>query len=180
MLTREEQRRLLEVARAALEARVQRLAAPEVAPRLSEGPRAGAFVTILHGGELRGCLGRTSTNLRLEGLVAQLAQAVADSDPRFDPVRGDELAHITIEISVLTTETEVQSPSDVELGRHGLMVEHGGRRGLLLPQVPAEQGWDLDAFLSHTCLKAGVSADAWRRGARLYVFEAQVFREGGS
>jgi len=79
---------------------------------------------------------------------------------------------------VLTPEQEILSVTEIEVGRHGLIVEHAGRRGLLLPQVPIEHGWDRETFVAHTCLKAGVSTDAWRRGARLFVFEAQVFGEG--
>jgi AmmeMemoRadiSam system protein A len=109
--------------------------------------------------------------------VAHLAASVSDSDPRFEPIRPDELADLDIEISVLTPEREVASIGDIEVGRHGLIIEQGGRRGLLLPQVATEYGWDAAAFVSYTCVKAGLSADAWRRGARILVFEAQVFGE---
>jgi AmmeMemoRadiSam system protein A len=106
-----------------------------------------------------------------------LAQAVADSDPRFHRVTPQELDGIDLEISVLTREREIQSVEEIEIGRHGLIVEQDRSRGLLLPQVPTEHGWDRDTFLDHTCLKAGLAADAWRRGARIFVFEAQVFGE---
>ena len=102
---------------------------------------------------------------------------MADSDPRFEPVAAVELHEIDIEISVLTPEREVRSITEIELGRHGLIVEQGHRRGLLLPQVAAEQGWDRETFASHTCRKAALAPDAWLRGARLFVFEAQVFSE---
>ena len=104
-----------------------------------------------------------------------LGAAVADSDPRFDPVRPAELAEIDLEISVLTPECEVDSIDQIQIGRHGLIVEQGARRGLLLPQVPLEQRWDLATFLAQTCLKAGLPRDAWQHGARLLVFEAEVF-----
>ena len=78
---------------------------------------------------------------------------------------------------MLTREREIQSVDEIEVGTHGLIVEQGTSRGLLLPQVPGEQGWDRDTFLDHTCLKAGLAADAWRRGARIFVFEAQMFGE---
>ena len=109
--------------------------------------------------------------------MAQLAASVSDSDPRFAPVRPGELDAIDVEISVLTPEREVTSIAEVEVGRHGLIVEQGGRRGLLLPQVATEYGWDAETFVSHTCLKAGLPSDAWRHGARMLVFEAQVFGE---
>ena len=178
MIELDDQIRLLSLARRALEARVRRGHPPR-----SDEPfeiASGAFVTILHAGELRGCLGRLNVNLPLAQLVMELAQSVADSDPRFDPVRPDELQHITFEISVLTPEREVESIGAIEVGRHGVIVEHGRNRGLLLPQVATEHGWDRDTFLDHTCLKAGLLPGAWRRGARVYVFEAEVFGERSS
>ena len=141
-----------------------------------EWPR-GAFVTIHCRGDLRGCLGRLDTDQPLAHTVVQLAASVSDSDPRFDPVRPGELETLDVEISVLTPDREVASIADVEVGRHGLIVEQGGRRGLLLPQVATEYGWDAQTFLSHTCLKATLPADAWRQGARILIFEAQVFGE---
>jgi AmmeMemoRadiSam system protein A len=173
----DDQRRLLDLARRALEARVRHAGVPDIDGSLAPEVRRGAFVSIFHDGELRGCLGRLDSQLPIARLVAQLAQAVADSDPRFDRVTPQELAGIGLEISVLTREREIASVEEIELGRHGLIVEQGTNRGLLLPQVPTEHGWDRDAFLDHTSLKAGLAADAWRRGARIFVFEAQVFGE---
>ena len=172
----DEQRRLLDLARRALEAHVRGTTPPAVETSAND-PRRGAFVSIFWRGELRGCLGRLTSNLPIRRIVFQLAQAVADSDPRFDKVTPSELADIAFEISILTREREVASVDEIEVGRHGLIVEHGSSRGLLLPQVPIEQGWDRDTFLDHTCLKAGLAADAWRRGARMFIFEAQVFGE---
>jgi AmmeMemoRadiSam system protein A len=172
----DEQRRLLDLARRALEARVRGTTPPAVETD-ADDPRRGAFVSIFRRGELRGCLGRLKSNLPIRRIVFQLAQAVADSDPRFEKVVVSELNEIGFEISVLTREREVTSVDEIEVGRHGLIVEHGTSRGLLLPQVPIEQGWDRDTFLDHTCLKAGLDAGAWRRGARIFIFEAQVFGE---
>jgi len=179
VLSSEQQARLLRIARQALEAQVRGTAPPELEAGERRGATSSAFVSIFHMGDLRGCLGRLESSLPLATLVGQLARAVADSDPRFEPVRDEELVAIGLEISVLTREREIQSPDRIEVGRHGLIVQHGSRRGLLLPQVPEEQGWDREAFLTHTCLKAGVDGDAWRRGARLFVFEAHVFGERG-
>jgi uncharacterized protein len=134
-------------------------------------------VTIHHRGELRGCLGRVEAAGPLERTIRSLAAALADSDPRFDPVRGDELDAIAIEISVLTLPLPVESIDQVIVGRHGLIVERGSRRGLLLPQVAAEHRWDAATFVAHTCLKAGLPTDAWRHGAQVLIFEAQVFGE---
>ena len=171
-----EQRRLLDLARRALEAKVRGTTPPAIATD-ADDPRRGAFVSIFCRGELRGCLGRLTSNLPIRRIVFQLAQAVADSDPRFERVTSTELSEIGFEISILTREREVASVDEIEVGRHGLIVEHGTSRGLLLPQVPIEHGWDRDTFLDHTCLKAGLDAAAWRRGARIFIFEAQVFGE---
>ena len=177
MIDAEDQRRLLSLARRAIEARVRR--EPPPAPDRGgtlESARS-AFVTIHCHGDLRGCLGRLDPDEPLATTVAELAASVSDSDPRFDPLRPGELEAVDVEISVLTPEREVTSIADVEVGRHGLIVDQGGRRGLLLPQVATEYGWDAETFVSQACVKAGLPADAWRRGARILVFEAQVFGE---
>jgi AmmeMemoRadiSam system protein A len=177
VIGRDDQLRLLKLARRALEARVRR----EVPPRAENGSgldrRCGAFVSIHCRGELRGCLGRLETQAPLAETVLHLAASVADSDPRFQPVAASELDEIDIEISVLTPEREVRSITEIEIGRHGLIVEQGRRRGLLLPQVATEQGWDRETFVEHTCRKAMLASDAWLHGARFFVFEAQVFGE---
>ena len=177
MIASEDRRRLLVLARAALEARVRRLPAPEAGSGGALDLPRGAFVTIHHGGNLRGCLGRIDADRRLGEVVAYLAAVVADSDPRFPIVMTDELSNVTIEISVLTPEEEVVDIESIDVGRHGLIVEQGGRRGLLLPQVASEHAWDRATFLAQTCVKAGLPPDAWRRGAKVYCFEAEVFGE---
>ena len=177
LVTSPDQERLLRLARQALEARVRRQPAPRIDSGGALDWRRGAFVTIHCGGVLRGCLGRIDVDAPLGKTVAHLAAAVSDSDPRFTPVSSPELADISLEISVLTPERELGSVAEIEIGRHGLVVEDGGRRGLLLPQVATEHQWDRDTFLAHACLKASLPADAWRRGARILVFEAQVFAE---
>ena len=136
----------------------------------------GAFVSIHRGDDLRGCLGRLEADLAIARVVAHLGRAVADSDPRFPPVTLDELAMLSIEISTLTPERAVRSCRDIELGKHGVIIEQGGRRGLLLPQVATQHGWDAETFIQHACLKAGLSVDAWQKEARIAVFEAQVFQ----
>ena len=173
MISDDDRRRLLAIARRALEAKVRQATPPAVDLHLDV--ETGAFVTISRHGELRGCLGRLTPDLPLPHLVTELARAVADSDPRFTRVLPSELDDITIEISVLTPEREIESLAEIEVGRHGVIVEQDMRRGLLLPQVAIEQRWDRETFLNHTCLKAGLPADAWKRGARILVFEAEVF-----
>jgi len=177
MIGPDDQQALLALARRALEARVRREPAP---PGLSGGalaqPRA-AFVSIHHRGDLRGCLGRLSWNVPLGSLIAELAGDVADSDPRFAPVQPFELPDLRLEISALSPTREIASTDAIEVGRHGLVVEDARHRGLLLPQVAVEHGWTPSEFVEYTCRKARVAADPWQNGARVLVFEAQVFSE---
>jgi uncharacterized protein len=177
MLSANDCSRLLRLARRCLEARVRREPPPVVEHGDGLDAPMGAFVTIHSHGDLRGCLGRLECDRPLADVVAHLAAVVSDSDPRFSPLQASELADTDIEISALTPEEEVFDVSEIETGRHGLIIEVGVRRGLLLPQVALEHGWDRDTFLAHTCIKAGLSPDAWRRGAKIYKFEAQVFGE---
>ncbi len=141
-------------------------------------PRA-CFVTLRRrdGGALRGCRGETHACRPLYAAVALMAAAAALDDPRFLPVRREELPLLRIEISVLTPLVDL-CPEAVTVGRHGLLVTRGRAVGLLLPQVAAEWGWEREAFLAATCIKAGLPADAWRRpGTQLRGFECEVFGE---
>lgn len=137
----------------------------------------GAFVTLTKRGALRGCIGFIEPVAPLGRTVIQAAIYAATEDPRFPPVAASELKDLRIEISVLTPLSEIGNPREVRVGTHGLVVERDGRRGLLLPQVPVENGWDRETFLDEGSLKAGLPRDAWKRGARLFVFEAIVFHE---
>ena len=166
--------RLLALARQTLVARVNRRSLPDAPKGGTFDLLRGAFVSIHRRGELRGCLGRLEPE-PLSETVVHLAAVVADSDPRFEPVGPSELDEIDFEISVLTPEREIESVEEIEIGRHGLIVEQGYRRGLLLPQVPVEHRWDRTTFLEHTCLKAGLRRDACQHGVRMFVFEAEVF-----
>jgi AmmeMemoRadiSam system protein A len=125
---------------------------------------------------LRGCIGYVVAASPLYLAVIETAAAAAFEDPRFMPVNEAEEPHLQIEISVLSLLAPIP-PEKVEVGRHGLMISYHGRRGLLLPQVPVEWGWDRERFLSETCRKAGLPADAWRRGAAIEAFTAEVFSE---
>lgn len=156
---------------------MRRTSAPPVPGGGALDWRCGAFVTIHHRGDLRGCLGRIDVDAPLAETVAHLAAVVSDSDPRFEPVSSHELPDLALEISVLTPEREVPSIEEIEIGRHGLIIEQGHRRGLLLPQVATEHGWDRTTFLDHACRKALLPPDAWRHGAKILIFEAEVFGE---
>ena len=142
---------------------------------------AGAFVTLHTGGELRGCIGHVEADKSLADVVASCAVSAAKSDPRFAPITSSELGALHVEISVLGEFEPVHSLAEIEVGRHGLLIEDGWRRGLLLPQVAPEWGWDAAQFVAQTCRKAGLPMDAWpSRGATLYRFEAEVFGEHGT
>lgn len=141
---------------------------------------AGIFVTLRHQHDLRGCIGHVESDRPLGLLAGRTAIAAATADPRFPPLTLPELETITIEVSVLGPLEAVDSIDQIEIGRHGLVVEQGRSRGLLLPQVASEWQWDRETFLAHTCLKAGLSSDAWTRGATIYRFEAEVFSEDGA
>jgi AmmeMemoRadiSam system protein A len=137
----------------------------------------GAFVTLHKHGDLRGCIGHIEPTEPLGTVVPRCAVAACSSDPRFPPLAPDELDAIDIEISLLGPLEPIAGPQDIVVGRHGLVVERSWQRGLLLPQVATEWNWDADAFLAHTCQKAGLSRDAWHKGARVWRFEAEVFSE---
>ena len=178
-MTDSERGALLAIARAAITARVSGVAPadPTVAGPLAR-PGA-AFVTLRRHDSLRGCIGYTKHDRPLAEVVMQCAVSAATKDPRFPPVAPDELSAVAVEISVLTPMVCVQEVDAIVVGRDGLMVSDGPRHGLLLPQVATEFGWDRETFLSQTCLKAGLDPDAWKSGASILRFEAEVFCEDG-
>jgi AmmeMemoRadiSam system protein A len=167
---------LLHLARTALEAQVRRQLAPAV-PRDIPVVAFGVFVTVRHEGDLRGCLGALDCADCIVESVARLAGSVAHEDRRFAPLAEHELAGTTIDLSLLTAPQRVIDHDTIHVGRHGLIVEQRTRRGLLLPQVAPEHGWDRQTLLAQTCVKAGLPRDAWRRGAVVLSFEAEVFGE---
>ena len=174
-LSIEDRRRLLGIARRAI---ADALAGRPPAPDETDGVlgrRSGAFVSLHRRGDLRGCIGYPDGDRPLGSVVAHCAVSAATGDPRFPAVRPDEFDQCVIEISVLGPLSPVADPADIIVGRHGLIVEQGRRRGLLLPQVAVEYGWDRDTFLARTCGKAGLPADAWKQGASIVMFEAEVF-----
>jgi AmmeMemoRadiSam system protein A len=138
---------------------------------------AGAFVTLRMKGRLRGCIGYPEPERPLVEVVERCAVSAAISDPRFPPLSAAEWKDVDLELSVLGPIEPVQDIRDVIIGRDGLIAEFGRRRGLLLPQVAIEWKWDAVEFASQTCIKAGLPPDAWKKGAKLFKFEAEVFSE---
>ncbi|HJO38713.1 MAG: AmmeMemoRadiSam system protein A [Vicinamibacterales bacterium] len=178
MLNEAQRAALLEIARASVVARVNgRSYAPPRVPALDQ--RAGAFVTLHRDGTLRGCIGSLGDTEPLVDVVARCAAAAAISDPRFPPLDATAVGQVTLEISVLGPMEQVTDPTEIEVGRHGVVVKDGDRHGLLLPQVATEWGWDREELLAQTCVKAGLARHAWTGMGALVVhrFEAEVFGE---
>jgi AmmeMemoRadiSam system protein A len=177
--SQEERTLLLQLAHAsilsALENREISLAPPT--PHLAE-PR-GAFTSLYLNSELRGCVGFVLPVSSVYRALIDTARAAAFEDTRFYPVTIAEAPQLEIELSILSPPRPV-SAEEVEVGRHGLLVSLSGHRGLLLPQVPAERNWDRIMFLEQTCRKAGLPADAWKRGALIEAFTAEVFGDKSS
>lgn len=139
--------------------------------------RAGAFVTLRIKGALRGCIGYPESELPLVEVIERCAVSAAISDPRFPAVSVAEWGDVDLELSVLGPIEPVKEIAEVIVGQHGLIIEFGRRRGLLLPQVAIEWKWNAVEFASQTCVKAGLPKDAWQKGAKLFKFEAEVFGE---
>ncbi len=178
-LNSEEKQALLALARAAIAKEMKldhpQTKAPET-PALSL--KSGAFVTLHSRGKLRGCIGRFTSDDPITRTVEEMAGAAAFEDPRFPPLKPNELSDVDLEISVLTPMRQVDSPEEIQVGRHGIYIIKGLSRGVLLPQVATEQKWDRQTFLEHTCLKAGLDTDCWQDPkTEIYVFSAQVFSE---
>jgi AmmeMemoRadiSam system protein A len=139
---------------------------------------AAVFVTLHRAGQLRGCIGTTTAERPLYRAVQEMVIAAATRDPRFPPVGAGEIAELEIEISVLGPVIAIDGPDNIEIGRDGLVIEGRGRRGLLLPQVASEAGWNVEQFLDRTCQKAGLPSDAWREpDVTISTFSTQVFNE---
>jgi AmmeMemoRadiSam system protein A len=174
----EERSELLRVAHDAIVAALEKrnLEFTPVSPRLLE-PH-GAFTTLHLERKLRGCVGYVYPVKPLWRTVAETAVSAAFNDTRFEPVTAGEAPRLRVEISVLSLLVPIAS-DDIEAGKHGLVVTLGSRRGLLLPQVAVEYGWNSRAFLEETCHKAGLPPDAWERGAVIEAFTAEVFHEEG-
>ncbi len=178
-LSSEEKRYLLKLARDTISARLNQQPLPEpkpITPNLKV--HTGAFVTINKRGQLRGCIGYVEGIKPLYQAIQDLALSAAFNDPRFPPLTKDELPQTEIEISVLTPLIPVHDISEIQIGRDGLLVKNGFYEGLLLPQVATEYGWDVETFLSETCLKAGLPPNAWKDpDTEIFKFSALIFSE---
>ncbi|HLV94814.1 MAG TPA: AmmeMemoRadiSam system protein A [Candidatus Acidoferrales bacterium] len=171
---------LLAIARRSIVAAVDGRESPQSLPEDQELRKpGGAFVTLHRGSRLRGCIGQLPGKDELIHVVAHCAGLAALEDPRFPPLKRDDLAGLEIEISVLS-ELEDIAPQDIVPGTHGLMVSRDSARGVLLPQVATQMGWNAETFLEETCVKAGLDRSAWKDPeTRVQSFTAEVFSESG-
>jgi len=174
----EERKLLLEIAHESILSLVEKREASVFATSQHLSEPRGVFTTLYSNRQLRGCVGYPAAVLPLYRAVFETARSAASDDPRFRPVQIDEARQLKISISVLSPLRPI-SAEEIQVGRHGLVISRGGQRGLLLPQVAIEHGWDRIRFLEQTCLKAGLPPDAWSAGARIEAFTAEVFGEAG-
>jgi len=179
MLSKEEKKWLLKLARGTIGEKLERGSVENNLP-ISDALKqpCGAFVTLHKDGVLRGCIGLVEALRPLYKSIREMASAAAFEDPRFPPLGRNEFDEIDIEISVMSPLKRIKDVSEIEVGKHGIIMKRGGYQGLLLPQVATEQGWDRDTFLEHTCFKSGMMGDCWKQpDTEIYVFSAEVFGE---
>ncbi|MCM8765432.1 MAG: AmmeMemoRadiSam system protein A [Candidatus Omnitrophica bacterium] len=179
MLNLEQKKKLLELARKTIAGYLKEGKIPSFEteePELLQ--KRGVFVTLKKGGELRGCIGRISSEVPLYQTIQEMAIEASLNDPRFFPLSFKELPEIEIEISVLSELKKIEDIKEIEVGKHGIIIRRGFNSGLLLPQVATEYHWDREEFLNHTCLKAGLPLSAWKdKRTQIYIFSAEVFSE---
>ncbi len=177
-LTPDDKRQLLQIARSAIARYLDGDSFTDFGCSENLARPGAAFVTLMIGDHLRGCIGRIGGELPLAQTVAVCAVDAATVDPRFPSLRPAELPRVHLEISVLSPLEKIATPTDIEVGRHGLLIRLGAASGLLLPQVATEYGWDVTQFLQHTCEKAGLQRDAYLSpAAKIYRFEAIIIEE---
>jgi AmmeMemoRadiSam system protein A len=177
----DEKKELLSIARNSIQSYLEhnKIKYPEITnPKFLK--KMGVFVTLHADNSLRGCIGYPLPEKPLVEAIVDNAISSSTQDPRFEPVALPEMKSIDIEISVLTVPQEVEGVDDVEIGRDGIIISKGFNRGLLLPQVPTEQNWTLDQYISYGCMKAGLPGDEWKRGIKIETFQAIVFGESGA
>ena len=177
-LPEHDRRLLLGIARDSVQAHLSErsLRRTDIQSGIASEPH-GVFVSIHHSSELRGCIGNVMPDQPLYRTTARCAVAAATSDPRFPSVTLQELPQVSFELSVLAIPEPVNNVDEIEVGTHGLIVSKGSARGLLLPQVATQFRWNRNQFLAETCVKAGLHPNAWRDGATIHCFTADVFGE---
>jgi AmmeMemoRadiSam system protein A len=177
-LTEAQQKTLLQLARQAISHLLEtgKTLEQEI-PDKALREKRGAFVTLKVEGQLRGCIGYPLPYKPLYETIIDAAESAASRDYRFQPLEKNELPETQIEISVLTLPQPIKDISEIKIGEHGIIVSKGPHKGLLLPQVPVEWKWDLETYLRHGCLKAGLDEDAWKKEAKIEIFSALVFSE---
>jgi AmmeMemoRadiSam system protein A len=177
-LSEEQKKFLLGLARQTIETKLRTdiILKAEVEDKMLLNKR-GAFVTLKVDGELRGCIGYPLPYKPLAEAVAGMAVAAATQDYRFQPLNEEDLTSLKIEISVLTLPRRIKDIREIEVGKHGIIISKGFNKGLLLPQVPLEYNWDLETYIRHGCMKAGLDEYEWKKKVEIEVFEAQVFSE---
>ena len=176
LLTKKEQKELLKIARKTIVDHVTDQKVPVfVTASAGLNLHSGCFVTVKQKEELRGCIGNFVSDQPLYLLVQEMAVSAATRDPRFYPMKAQDLGDFTLDISVLSPLEKIASVEEIRVGKHGIYIIKGSSRGVLLPQVATEYGWSRDQFLQHTCIKAGLPEDAWQGECDIYRFSAQVF-----
>jgi AmmeMemoRadiSam system protein A len=178
-LNPEEKKYLLMLARNTIETLLAKNSFPETQPVSKKiQKKFGVFVTLHKKGHLRGCIGYVEGYKPLFEAVMDMAKSAAFNDPRFPPVKEDELKDIDIEVSVLSPLKNIENIDEIQVGEHGIIIQQGYHKGLLLPQVATEWGWDREEFLRQTCHKAGLPVNAWQESdTQIQIFSAEIFSE---
>jgi uncharacterized protein (TIGR00296 family) len=183
LLTTDEGGMALQLGRGAIEYTIGKKPKPVLCLTPVFNDKRGVFVTLTKAGQLRGCIGFPYPVMPLGDAIEDAAVAAATGDPRFPPVRKNELSSVRVEVTILSVPTlldveQCRRPEMIEVGKHGLIVRGHGRSGLLLPQVATEYRWDSTTFLDHTCIKAGLPEHCWmNQNVEVLTFEGQIFTE---
>ena len=179
MLSKTDATNLLKIAREAITHQIKNKDySPTPREEKALNQHSGCFVTITQDGQLRGCIGNFQSQQPLFREVATMAVAAASQDPRFQPMGRDELDNFSVEITVLSPLEKIEDTNLIEIGIHGIYIIKGHNRGVLLPQVATEYGWDRETFLRQTCVKAGLPENSWQLpDADIYIFSGQIIQE---
>ena len=179
MLSKTEASVLLKIARQAITQQIMNDSYnPEPREEKALNSHSGCFVTIKQNGQLRGCIGNFQSQQPLFKEVATMAVAAASQDPRFPPMKRKDLDNFNLEITILSPLEKIDNTDQIEVGTHGIYIIKGFNRGVLLPQVATEYGWDRETFLRQTCVKAGLAENSWQHpDTEIYIFSGQIIHE---